>query len=42
MGRKGHLKLLVILTMTDVYIFDMDYFSINGFRWGLSTVFWVS
>ena len=37
-GRKGHLKLLVILTMTDVYIFDMDYFGINGFRWGLASV----
>ena len=37
-GRKGHLKLLVISTLTDIYIFDMDYFGINGFRWGLASV----
>ena len=37
-GRKGHLKLLVISTFNDVYMFDMDYFGINGFRWGLASV----
>ena len=37
-GRKGELKFLVISTETEVFIFDMEYFGVNAFKWGLYSV----
>ena len=38
LGRKGELKFLVISTETVVYVFDMEYFGVNAFKWGLYSV----
>lgn len=38
LGRKGELKFLVISTETEVFIFDMAYFGVNAFKWGLYSV----
>ena len=37
-GRKGELKFLVISTDTEVFIFDIEYFGVNAFKWGLYSV----
>ena len=38
LGRKGQLKFLVIATETVVFVFDMEYFGVNAFKWGLYSV----
>ena len=38
LGRKGELKFLVISTKSVVYVFDMEYFGVNAFKWGLYSV----
>ena len=37
-GRKGELKFLVISTEKEVFIFDIEYFGVNAFKWGLYSV----
>ena len=37
-GRFGKLRYLSLSTRKDVFIFDMSYFGVDGFRWGLSSV----
>ena len=37
-GRFGKLLYLSLSTRKDVFIFDMSYFGVDGFRWGLSSV----
>ena len=38
LGRLGELRFLVISTETEVYVFDMNYFGVNAFKWGLYSV----
>ena len=36
--KEEDLKFLVISTETEVFIFDMEYFGVNAFKWGLYSV----
>ena len=38
LGRKGELKFLVISSETEVFVFDLAYFGVNAFKWGMYSV----